>query len=158
MKNVLMILAAGLVWIGMIGTAKGVETSLTAYATYWDGDTEGYGAGLKVRKSFLAFLSGDIRGGYVDFNDASTSVIPVEATVMAQIPFMLEPYVGVGAGYYFVDSEVAALDENVAGYYALAGLQFTLFKLGVMGELRYNDSEEAYFEGLSANLGVVLKW
>ena len=158
MQRVLVMLAAGLVWAGTIETAQGVETSLAAYATYWDAETEGSGGGIKLRKSFLAFLSGDIRGGYVEFDDADTTIIPVEATAIVQIPIMLEPYAGIGAGYYFVDSDVAALDENTAGYYGVVGLQFTLFKLGVLGELRYNDFEESYFEGLSANLGVLLRW
>jgi hypothetical protein len=158
MKRIIMVLTVGLVWAGTVGTAQAGETSLAGYLTYWDADTEGYGAGIKLRKNFLAFFSADIRGGYVDFTDADTSIIPVEATAIVQIPFILEPYVGVGAGYYFVDTEVAALDDDVAGYYGLVGIQFSLFKLGVLGELRYNDAEEAYFEGMSANLGVLLKW
>ena len=158
MQRIIMVLAAGLVWAGMIGTAQGGETSLAAYATYWDAETEGYGGGVKLRKSFLAFLSADIRGGYLDFSDADTTIIPVEATAIVQIPFMLEPYAGVGAGYYFVDTEGAAPDDDVAGYYGLIGIQFSLFKLGALAELRYNDTEESYFEGMSANLGVLLKW
>ena len=86
MQRIIIIVAAGLVWAGTVGTVQGGETSLAGYLTYWDADTEGYGGGVKLRRSFLAFLSADIRGGYVDFTDADTSIIPVEATAIGNVP------------------------------------------------------------------------
>jgi hypothetical protein len=158
MKMVILIVTATLLWTGMNQAAFGGETSLAAYATYWEGNDEGIGGGLKLRQKFLGFFSADIRAGYVDFDDVDTSVVPLEATLMAGIPFVLEPYVGIGAGYYIVDSDRDWLDSDIAGYYGLAGLQLNMFVVGLMGEIRYNDAEGSYFDGPSVNLGLMVKW
>ena len=135
----------------------GGETSLAGYLTYWDGSADGYGGGVKVRKKFLAFLSADVRASYVDFSDLNTSVVPLEATVMVGFPFFIEPYAGLGASYYIFDTDISGLDNGVGGYGVL-GVQFNLWVVGAMAELRWNEAEADLMDGLSANLGLMVKW
>ncbi|RKX44975.1 MAG: hypothetical protein DRP64_05490 [Verrucomicrobia bacterium] len=160
-KHVTMIAMAALVLAGMNEIAYGGETSLAGYLTYWDGGenggNEGVGGGLKLRQKFLGFLSADIRASYVDFSDLNTSVIPVEATLMVGIPFFIEPYAGLGASYYFFDSDLPWIDDG-AGVYGVLGLQLNLWVVGAVAELRWNEAEEPLMDGMSANLGLMVKW
>ncbi len=156
-KRVMIIALAALTLAGMSGIAYGGETSLAGYLTYWDGSVEGVGGGVKVRQKFLGFFSADVRAGYVDFSDADTSVVPLEATLMVGIPFFIEPYAGLGAGYYIFDSEDPSIDDGT-GVYGVLGLQFNLWVVGALAEVRWNETEADLMDGLSANLGLMVKW
>lgn len=155
--QIVMIALASFVLAGSSMVAEAGETSLAGYASYWDGSVDGWGAGLKVRKKFLGFLSADVRASYVDFTDADTSVIPLEATAMVGFPFFLEPYAGIGASYYLVDSDNSEFDDG-AGVYGVLGLQLNVFVVGALAELRYNETENDLTDGLSANVGLMVKW
>lgn len=159
-KHVTMIAMAALVLAGMNEVAYGGETSFAGYLTYWDGGenggNEGAGGGVKLRKKFLGFFSADVRASYVDFSDLNTSVVPLEATLMVGIPFFIEPYVGLGASYYIFDSDLP-IDDGT-GAYGVLGVQFNLWVVGAMAELRYNEAEAALMDGMSANLGLMVKW
>ena len=154
--KILMAAMAAWVLVGANELAYGGETSLAGYATYWDGSVEGLGGGVKVRQKFLGFFAADIRASYVDFSDWDTSVIPLEATLMVGIPFFIEPYAGLGAGYYFVDSD-RSIDDG-AGVYGVLGLQLNLWVVGAFAEVRYNETEEVLMDGMSGNLGLMVKW
>lgn len=160
-KQVVLIAMAALVLAGMSEIAYGGETSLAGYLTYWDGGenggNEGVGGGVKLRKKFLGFFSADVRASYVDFSDLDTSVVPLEATLMVGFPFFIEPYVGLGASYYIFDTDIQELD-NGAGGYGVLGVQFNLWVVGAMAELRWNEAEETLMDGMSANLGLMVKW
>jgi len=153
----LLVVAAALMLTGVSEMAYGGETSLAGYLTYWDGSAEGYGGGVKVRKKFLAFLSADVRAGYVDFSDLNTSVVPLEATFMVGFPFVVEPYAGIGASYYIFDTDIPGVD-NGTGVYGVLGAQLNLWVVGAMAELRWNEAEEDLMDGMSANLGLMVKW
>ncbi len=163
-KQVTMVAVAALALVGMNEVARGGETSLAGFATYWDGNkdgasggnADGLGGGVKLRKKFLGFLSADIRASYIDFNDINTSVIPVEGTLMVGIPFFIEPYAGIGAGYFFFDSDLP-IDDGT-GVYGVLGLQLNLWVVGAFAELRYTEAEAALLDGTSANLGLMVKW
>lgn len=130
--------------------------ALTAYGTYWDGENAGYGLGLKYSKSLLDMVSVDGRGGYIVFDDAvDTTMVPLEVAFNLGLPGPITPYAGVGLGYYLIDHP---LFDDASGYFAQVGLEFTLVKIGAMVELRYMDLEEDYFDDLSLNVGVVLKF
>jgi len=153
------VLIAAMAALALVGTnelAYGGETSLAGYATYWDGSVEGLGGGVKVRKKFLGFFAADVRASYIDFSDLDTSVIPLEATLMVGIPFVIEPYAGLGAGYYLVDSD-RPIDDG-AGVYGVLGLQLNLWVVGAFAEVRYNETEEDLMDGMSGNLGLMVKW
>ncbi len=155
-KQVLMVAVAALAWGGVSGVAFGGETSVAGYATYWDGSVEGLGGGVKVRKKLLEFLSADVRMSYVDFSDADTSILPMEATLMVGIPFVVEPYAGLGVGYYLAKN--SDLIDNGAEGYAVLGLQLNLFVVGAFAEVRWNETEETFLTGMSGNLGLIVKW
>ena len=137
------------------------ETSLAAFGTYFDGSEnggyDGVGGGVKLRKKFLGFFSADIRASYLDFSDLDTSVIPVEATLMVGIPFFIEPYAGLGASYFFFDTDQSGIDDG-AGLYGVLGLQLNLWIVGAFAELRYNETETELMDGMSGNLGLMVKW
>lgn len=144
------------------------ETSLTGYATYWDGtgrlgeSISGIGGGVRYRQKMLGLFSWDIRGGYVNFDDIDTSIIPIEGAIVVGIPFLIEPYVGIGGGYYIVDSDKNLYDD-APGVFGVAGLQLNLFVIGAMAEIRYNRvdmsaNNEDLLDGLSVNAGIVIKW
>jgi len=145
------------------GTFAG-ETSLAGFATYWNGslpntdDTiDGVGGGVKLRQTFLGFFSADVRASYIDFTDVNTTVIPLEATVMVGIPFFIEPYAGLGVSYFFFDTDQSWID-NGAGVYGVLGAQLNLWVVGAFAEVRYNESEGDLMDGISANLGLMVKW
>jgi hypothetical protein len=161
------IVVAVILLMGFGSVVSAGETSLAGYATYWNGtsdsgdNVDGFGGGIKLRKKLLSFFAADIRGGYVNFSDLDTAVVPVEATIMVGIPFLLEPYAGIGAGYYIVDSDSDY--ENGIGTFGVVGVQFNLFVVGAMAELRYNKvdvslNDENLMDGLSANVGLMIKW
>ncbi|ADE55891.1 hypothetical protein [Coraliomargarita akajimensis] len=136
-----------------------INNRATAYASYWSasGANDGYGAGLKYSKQFAGFVMGDVRGSYYTFDASSTSVVPLEASINLYLPAFISPYAGVGAGYYFVDSSKPDF-ENSSGYFAQIGADMELFGLGVFGELRYIDAERVFLDGVTANIGISLKF
>ena len=75
---------------------------------------------------------------------------------MVGIPFFIEPYAGIGASYFFFDSDLPINDG--AGVYGLLGLQLNLWVVGAFAELRYTEAEAALMDGVSANLGLMVKW
>ena len=132
------------------------DDRLTAYGTYWNGDKNGYGLGLKYSKSLIDLVFFEGRGGYVAFDDAvDTTVIPLEAGFNLALPGVITPYAGVGLGYYFIDNPWI---DNTSGYFVQAGVEFTISKIGVMAELRYHDLEEKYMDGVSLNGGIILNF
>ena len=145
-----------LVTIGLIAGTTQADTSLTAYGTYWEGDTDiGKGAGLRLKKTFLGFGAIEGRGGYVEFSDTNTEVIPLDLSLNVRLPFLISPYAGIGAGYYLIDSAVSG---DVTGYFGQIGVEATFIWIGAMAELRFHDIEGSYLDGTSFNLGVLVKW
>ncbi|MDZ8119550.1 hypothetical protein [Pontiella agarivorans] len=133
------------------------DTSLSAYGTYWEADSSGQGAGLRLKKTFLGFGAVEARGGYVNFDDIETDMIPLDASINVRLPFMISPYAGVGAGYYFMDSDAGGMDDT-SGVFAQIGVEATFLWIGALAEVRYYDLEENYFDGPSYNIGLLLKW
>ncbi|MDF3130256.1 hypothetical protein P0Y35_13695 [Kiritimatiellaeota bacterium B1221] len=135
------------------------DSSLTAYASYWDTDKagEGDGYGARLKSTFLAFGSVEIRGGAIDMDDNITTLYPVDLSVNVRIPFLISPYAGVGAGYTFVDSPRPAYND-MNTLYAHLGLEVTFVWFGLMAEVRAVDAEDNDFDGVSGNVGVLIKW
>ncbi len=151
-KNIVSLLI--LTSISLIAQA---DTSVTAYRTYWDGEDIGKGGGLRLKKTFLAFAAVEARTGYVDFTDTDTQVIPAEASLNLRLPFLISPYIGAGAGYYFIDSNLPNADDQ-SGYFAQLGVEVTFIWIGAMAEIRWHDIEDSYLDGTSANVGLLIKW
>ncbi|QBG47898.1 hypothetical protein EGM51_11010 [Verrucomicrobia bacterium S94] len=133
------------------------DTSLSAYGTYWEADSSGLGAGLRLKKTILGFGAVEARGGYVNFDNIETDMIPLDASINVRLPFMISPYAGVGAGYYFLDSDSGGIDDT-SGVFAQIGVEATLIWFGALAEIRYYDLNENYFDGPTYNVGLLLKW
>ncbi len=164
MKKQLTIIAAITLTVISINTKSiAGETSLAAYLTYWDGgENDGYdgsGGGLKLRQKFAGLFSADIRIGYLDFSekDQDISSVPVETVLMIGLPLMLEPYAGVGAGYCFVDSDRPEFEDGTE-IFGVIGVQLNLMVVGAFAEVRYTDSDTDLMDGISGNLGLMIKW
>ena len=145
-----------IVLISMIGSAF-ADTAISAYATYWDGDDSGRGVGVRLKKTFLAFLAVEGRTGYYEFTDSDSEVIPVDVAVNARLPFMISPYAGIGTGYYFADSKTYDLNDFSGGFVQI-GVEATFIWVGALAEVRYYDMEEDAFDGPAYNVGLMLKW
>lgn len=133
------------------------DTTITAYGIYWDGDDPGRGAGLRVRKTVMAFLAAEGRTGYVEFTDSNAEVIPLEASIVARMPFVISPYAGVGVGHYLVDSDLSGVDDFSGGF-AQLGVEASILWLGAMAEVRYYEMEESYLDGAVYSVGLILKF
>lgn len=140
-----------------IASTLRADTSLTAYGTYWEGDDTGKGGGVRLTKTFLGFGAVDGRGGYVEFSDTNTEVYPLDVSINVRLPFLISPYAGIGAGYYHTDSDLPGVD-NTSGYFGQIGVEATFLRFGAMAEIRFHDLEGSYFDGTSANVGLLLKW
>jgi hypothetical protein len=134
------------------------DTSLTAYGTYWEGDDIGKGAGLRLKKTILGFGAIEGRGGYVEFSDTNTDVVPLDVSLNLRLPFMISPYAGVGAGYYLIDSNDLSGVDDESGYFAQLGIEATFIWIGAMAEIRWHDIEGGYLDGHSVNVGLLVKW
>jgi hypothetical protein len=138
------------------GAAAIGDNRVTAYGTYWNGDKNGYGLGLKYSKALMDMVYIEGRGGYVSFDDAlDTTVVPVEAGFNFGLPGTITPYVGVGLGYYIIDNPFI---DSTSGFFAQAGVEFTISRIGLVAELRYHDLGEQYLDGVSLNGGVILRF
>jgi hypothetical protein len=140
-----------------ISSTLHADTSLTAYGTYWEGDDTGKGGGLRLKKTFLGFGAVEGRGGYVEFSDTNTEVYPLDVSINARLPFMISPYAGIGAGYYYISSDLPGLD-NSSGYFGQIGVEATFAWFGAMAEIRFHDLDGSYFDGRSVNIGLLVKW
>ena len=158
MKRSMIVLSISTI-LCLAGTAHALETSLAGYATYWNADRagDGVGVGLRLQKVLVGMLAADASGGYVDFTNSDTQIIPLEASLKLSLPLFISPYAGVGAGYYVVDSDIPGYDDS-AGYFGTLGLEFKILAVGAFAEVRYVDIEERFLDGTSANIGLLVKW
>jgi hypothetical protein len=152
----------------------GFEHSI--FASYIDSKDigSGWGAGLKTEFNLFDLLGIDTRISYVEFDAGSTYMIPLEASLVLNIPLAdqrFNPYAGVGVGFYIMDSKIANLDDPV-GYYPFLGLKAGIEHLAFMGEVRWlgleasatntinelSGKSKAKVDGLGVNLGIVIRW
>ena len=164
-------------------------SGIGVYGTYWkmqggseafDGD--GFGGGAKLKMDLIPELSLEIRGTYYSLKPESNGidsggtleVIPAEAGLTLNIPnrTKLTPYVGGGAGYFFMnlkpDGGESYSLKNVVGGYGIAGLEFELDQgVCIFLEAKYTvvsaqDKEEGSpkikLDGFGACAGLMLKF
>jgi hypothetical protein len=144
--------------MGLLLAVPGARAaSLSLQGTYWDADVagEGMGGGLKIKRPMAQLGAADFRIGYVQFDDVKTDLIPFEGTVMLRLPFFIEPYLGIGGGYYYADS---AIYDSGFGWYGAAGLELHVLMLGIFGEVRQMEMSKRGLSGPSANVGLMLRW
>jgi len=152
MKKLLAILACSLALVAVMAPAG---HAIGAYGIWWhpdEGDSDGYGAGVRLNKSFTPLIMYDLRVSYVNFTDTDFYTIPLEATVMAKLGML---YGGLGYGYYVMGGDANL--ENDFGWYFLAGIQLALGGNGVFGEVKWQDLEtDVEGSNASADIGGVV--
>jgi len=142
------------------------------------GESDGFGGKLVLNYSESASL--DIRAAlFDDFeNIDDLELIPVEIGLTFFLGKLdqFRPYLGLGAGYYLLDSELAEIDDEI-GWYGTFGLQLPVadtLSLFVEGQYRQiegtyegsdfdldnfnNDRADLDLEGLSLNAGILFVW
>ena len=125
------------------------------YFTYWDTDGVGNGRGIggKLAIQPAPFFFGDLRLSYIDFDKSGTWSLPLEASVNGRLPFIVSPYAGIGAGYYFVQSDRPGLDNSL-GYFGQVGADYSIGALKIFAELRFLNVNEDPLDGRAFNLGL----
>jgi hypothetical protein len=152
-------------------------SSVGAYAAYWDTDDagSGVGPGVKLKIDILPVISLDLRIARVDLDDLDITVTPMELALVGNIPLdAVVPYLGLGVGYYDVDSDGGLSTDSVGGF-GLVGLEIRFGdNFGIFGEARYVamaadidtalqiaedfEDNEITFNGFGANLGILIRW
>ena len=130
----------------LVGGPRG---GLGVFATRWDsrdfGTLTGYGA--RLGWDVYRQLALEARASYLktEEEDWETTLIPLEAALTWRFGLVphLSPYIGGGVGYYMVDAEstdphAPDVSDEVAGYFALAGLNLALGPLTLFAEAKYN--------------------
>lgn len=123
-------------------------TGLGIFASRWDsrdhGTLDGYG--VRMGWNVFQYLGMEARASYFTSKSEirKTTVIPLEGALTLRVPVgqHLAPYVGGGVGYYMMEAkyrgtEPRNLSDEVAGYFALAGLNVRLGAATLFGEAKY---------------------
>ena len=152
--------------------------SFGAYGTYWDPDNaeSSAGAGARLGFDFVKFLELEFHGSRFSTFQTDPSLPDVEITATPvdgglRVNFLpasaVNPYIGAGASYYFLEADNAEID-NQAGWYGEAGLDFggkhtRAFTEAIWRKIDTPVSLEAFdtdaqFDGISFNAGVLWRW
>ena len=160
-------------------------SGIAGYGSYWKtkDQGDGFGGGAKLKLDLIPQLSLEVRGTYFDnladkdkWGDGKLQVIPVEGDLVVNLTIAekLIPYIGGGAGYYFMDgkdpdgNKVDIKDE--VGAFAVAGLEIEIGEeVALFAEAKYTwlqikevekvelDTAQK-LDGFGANAGLMLKW
>jgi hypothetical protein len=125
------------------------SANLGVFASRWDSQDYGTltGYGVRFGWNFFRNLGLEARASYLESKDerVDTTLIPLEAALTWRFHFgqHLSPYLGGGIGYYMKEAEIDDAEswsssENVAGYFALAGLNLHLGAFSFFAEGKYN--------------------
>jgi hypothetical protein len=190
------------VLVACAASATAADNGWGVGAAYWDTKDadSAFGASTKFSFELVPGAQLDLRGSY--FNDlgkdeggvdADLKVIPLEVGFALSYPAgrVVDLTAGAGIGYYFMDGSVSSSDdrtvqpanpEDEVGFYAAAGLEWTLRKsgasfgeteAGLYAEVMYRvvsadnikvESGEtirlsdADLDGVGLNLGIMIKW
>jgi hypothetical protein len=164
-------------------------SGIGVYGAYWktkggseafDGD--GFGGGAKLKVDIVPQLSLEVRGTYFslkpkveggDSDSGKLEVIPVEAGLTLNLAnrSKLTPYIGGGAGYYFMkikgDGGESESLKNQVGGYGIAGLEielgegFCIFAEGKYTVVSAQDKgggPKVKLDGFGGNAGLMIKF
>ena len=153
-------LADGGLLLGTAATSIGTQAAaglvatpyagLGVFASRWDSQDYGTLTGYGVRCGWNVYgpLGLEARAAYYESKDdeIDATLVPLEAALTFRLPLnrFLAPYVGGGVGYYLKDAEYDDEEEtwesseDVAGYFALAGLNLALGPASLFVEAKYN--------------------
>lgn len=141
------------------------ESSMGVYGSWWDTDdaNDAWGVGVKGRIGMF-----ELRGTWYDKFDVRSGVeiesIPIEAGIAWNFAphLAVNPYVGAGVGYHFMDTNLGSVDDEV-GWYAVLGGEFGMpAGFAMIGEVMYRDvdatlengfREKVDLSGFAVNIG-----
>ena len=147
------LLATAATTVGAKATAHLANTpyaGLGVFASRWDSQDYGTLTGYGVRCGWNVYgpLGLEARAAYYESKDdeIDATLVPLEAALTFRLPLnrFPAPYVGGGVGYYLKDAEydddeeTRETSEEVAGYFALAGLNLALGPASLFVEAKYN--------------------
>lgn len=156
------------------GLAVRADSEWGVFGSVWapsDGDT-GVGGGVKIGAEMVDRVQLDIRYSVVNNlgeGDQDLDVQPLEFGLSFALPAAgpIEPYVGVGLGYYFMDGEPDVDDEW--GFNTSLGFEWilsrsgasygeTVTKLFVEGMYRNVEPDGIDLSGFGAQAGLLIGW
>lgn len=112
----------------------------------------GFGIGATMPID-LGLLRIDPRASWYNYGDRDVNVFPLDIAGEIDLGIV---YGGLGVSYYIIDSDI----ENRWGYFALAGVKFSLGAVTLFGDLIWRGSdtlESIDFDGGGLNVGVVFR-
>lgn len=140
MRKVIVLLVVALSFIGVATKDAG---AIGVYGIWWmpdEGDEDGWGIGLKEKRTLTPLFALDGRVSYVKFSgDLDTAIIPLELTACLKLGMI---YAGIGGGYYIFTGDAEL--ENTFGYYALLGIEVLPGPVTVFGELKWQFLEPEF--------------
>ena len=160
--TVLLVLA-----LSLLGTAARDANAIGVYGIWWmpredSVDADGWGIGLKEKRSLTPLFAIDGRISYITFSDLDTNIIPIEFTGTIRLGML---YAGIGAGYYFLTGD-SNLEDSL-NWYALAGIEVLPGPISFFGEIKWQFLEPDFEAGggsadleslalhLGANIGIL---
>jgi len=127
------------------GLAPAAGAGLGVFATRWESKNRGTlrGYGLRAGWAPMRHLGLEARAAWLETRsgDRDTTLVPLEAAATFRWPIgrYVVPFVGGGIGAYWIDDEFEGESDtdNVAGYFALAGLDLSTGPVTLFGEAKY---------------------
>jgi hypothetical protein len=152
-----------LVVLSAVVSTAGNAHAIGAFLSYWNGEDidNGYGAGIKHKFQIVPIIGVEARASWLSFSDKDVNLYPLEAAGRASFGLF---YGGLGGGYYIFSGKNTDMDDAFGGF-LFAGIEVTLAKLGVFGELKYTwveskigDLATVSGNGVGINAGVLFGW
>lgn len=132
----------------LVGASLSYGSGLGVFVSQWDPDEDNLdsttGGGAKLTLGDTVGL--EIRGSY--FDDDFVQWLPVDAGLILSLPLGDSPvslYVDGGATWYFLDSDLGDIDDEL-GWYAGGGVEVNLAdNLALFAEAQYRSLEYTAF-------------
>lgn len=158
--------------------ASAQEIAVFGSYLYNDQRESSFGAGgylgLPLLDLSVADLNLDFRASYLSdvVGKGDVGMVPLEGGLSVSFlrNFIVSPFAGAGAGYYYFDSNELKVDDSW-GWYAVAGARLAfLLRTQLHAELLYrdantsakgragNDYVDANIQGLGLNVGLGFNW
>ena len=174
MKRILPCLAIVL----LAGTVSAQAGSFGVFGSYWESDEadSAAGVGALFGFEFAKAMTLEFRGTYFEDFTADEFASEFDITVLPfdwglRFDFMkdrkVNPYIGVGGTYYFLESDLGEVDDEL-GFYGQLGLDFGFENFRFFIEGMYRQAEgtinnqgvdaDIDFTGITANAGIAWKW
>lgn len=166
-----------------LANAGEVAQQVAPFAAYQNTEDmdNGYGGGLKYAVTYDGLMPHldvgvDVRAAWLTFSEddndygVDLDMVPIELTFLARYEVLdgSKPYVGVGVGYYFFDSDEIDIDDELGCYGIVGWNQKVMEHLSVFAEAKYlllepdvngvASTADIDLSGVGANIGIAMDW